>query len=38
MEQKRSVRLVLKTCDLDIDMRNGAEDEFNIDFTWCNIN
>jgi hypothetical protein len=34
MEQKRSVRLVLKTCDLDIDPRYGAEDEFGTDFTW----
>ena len=38
MEQKRSVRLVLKTCDLDLDIRNGVEDEFGTDFTWYNIN
>jgi len=38
MEQKRSVRLNLKTCDLDIDIRYGVEDQFGTDFTWYNIN
>ena len=35
MEQKRSVRLVLKTSDLDYD---GYGDEFGTAFTWTNIN
>ena len=35
MEQKRSVRLVLRTSDLDID---GNQDEFGTNFTWTNIN
>ena len=40
MEQKRSVRLVLRTWDLEYNGRTtyGFCDEFGTDFTWYNIN
>jgi hypothetical protein len=40
MEQKRSVRLVLRTSDLTFDgiTTNGFCDEFGTNFTWYNIN
>jgi hypothetical protein len=40
MEQKRSVRLVLRTSDLSFDdsTKYGFCDEFRTDFTWYNIN
>jgi hypothetical protein len=40
MEQKRSVRLVLRTSDLSFDDAStyGFCDEFGTDFTWYNIN
>ena len=40
MEQKRSVRLVLRTSDLSFDGAStyGFCDEFGTDFTWNNIN